>query len=273
MRYLLTKFKLHPNHYYNYRKNRNSNYRDKKNHLKTIIKETYHERGGTIGYRMICDVLNRKDISCSYGTVYRYMKELNIKATIMVKKRPYLSKGKKHHIFDNRVDREFNPPEPNEIWCTDFTQISLKNGKKRYNCTIIDLYDRSVVATANSKFIDTELAINTLKKAIKANPVKNSIILHTDQGSQFASRRFIAFCEENRIFQSMSRAGNPYDNSPMERYYNTFKSELINQYIFETDEDLNEAVNDYVFDWYNYRRPHSFNGGLTPFEARYKTSR
>lgn len=152
--------------------------------MKTIIKKTYHERGGTIGYRMICDVLNRKDVSCSYGTVYRYMKEMNIQATIMVKKRPYLSKGKKHYIFDNRVNREFNPSEPNEIWCTDFTQISLKNGKKRFNCTIIDLYDRSVVATANSKFIDTELAIDTLKKAIKANPVKNSIILHTDQGSQ-----------------------------------------------------------------------------------------
>ncbi len=67
----------------------------------------------------------------------------------------------------------------------------------------------------------------------------------------------------------MSRAGNPYDNAPMERFYNTLKSELIYQYSFETDDELNEAINDFAFDWYNYRRPHTFNKGLTPFEARY----
>ncbi|WP_407646474.1 hypothetical protein [Fusibacter ferrireducens] len=44
----------------------------------------------------------------------------------------------------------------------------MKNGKKRYNCTIIDLYDRSVVVTANSKFIDTELAINYVEKSYKS---------------------------------------------------------------------------------------------------------
>lgn len=240
--------------------------------MKTQIKELYHERGGTIGYRMICDILNRKGTLCSYKTVYAYMREMKIKATILIKPRPYVSKGKKHNIFDNQVDREFYATKPNEIWCSDFTQFKLKNGKKRYNCTIIDLYDRSVVATLNSKFIDAELAINTLSKALKSNKTRNRIILHTDQGSQFASRRFINFCEENNILQSMSRAGNPYDNSPMERFYNTFKSELIKQYTFETDEELNEAVNDYVFDWYNHRRPHSYNGGLTPFEARHRTS-
>jgi len=200
------------------------------------------------------------------------MKEMKIKATILVKPKLYVSKGKKHYIFDNQVDREFYATRPNEIWCSDFTQFKLKNGKKRYNCTILDLYDRSVVATLNSKFIDAELAVNTLVEALKSNKISNPIIFHTDQGAQFASRRFINFCEENNIIQSMSRAGNPYDNSPMERFYNTFKSELIKQYTFETDEELNEAVNDYVFDWYNYRRPHSYNEGLTPFEARHKTS-
>lgn len=67
----------------------------------------------------------------------------------------------------------------------------------------------------------------------------------------------------------MCRAGNPYDNAPMERFYNTLKSELIYQYDFEADQELNEAISDYVFDWYNYRRPDSFNKGMTPFEARH----
>ena len=66
----------------------------------------------------------------------------------------------------------------------------------------------------------------------------------------------------------MSRSGCPYDNAPMERFYNTFKNELIYQNIYYSPETLDEAVNHYVFLWYNHVRPHSYNGGLTPFEAR-----
>jgi transposase InsO family protein len=182
---------LHPNHYYNYKKQRKRTYQEQKQQLKAQIKELYHERGGTIGHRMICDVLNRKGITSSYKIVYGYMKEMKIKATILLKPKPYVSKGKKHYIFDNQVDREFYATRPNEIWCSDFTQFKLKNGKKRYNCTILDLYDRSVVATLNSKFIDAELAVRTLEKALILNKTNDKITLHTDQGSQFASRRFI----------------------------------------------------------------------------------
>ena len=52
------------------------------------------------------------------------------------------------------------------IWCTDFTYIWLANGKMRYNCSIIDLYDRSVVATANLDYINAELAKTILEKAL-----------------------------------------------------------------------------------------------------------
>lgn len=231
------------------------------------IKDKYHEHGGTIGYRMVCDLLNRQGVVCSYGTVYSYMQELGLKATIMRKKQRY-QKGLKHHIFDNLVNREFSATAPNKVWCTDFTYLNLRNGQKRYNCTILDLYDRSVVATSNSRWIDSDLAIETLQKALKSNKVSGELILHSDQGSQYASRKFIAFCADNNITQSMSRAGNPYDNAPMERFYNTLKTGLIYQYYFENDQELNTAVNDYIFDWYNHRRPHSFNNGLTPFEAR-----
>ncbi len=195
------------------------------------------------------------------------MREMGIKATVRRKKQPY-KKGIVHHIFDNLLSRNFITESPNQIWCIDFTYLKLKNGAKRYNCSIIDLYDRSIVSSLNGKWIDANLAIETLDIALNTNRIEDGIILHSDQGSQFASRDFISFCAENNINQSMSRAGNPYDNAPMERFYNTLKSEFIYQYTFETDEDLNQGVYEYIFDWYNYRRPHSFNGGLTPFEAR-----
>ncbi len=231
------------------------------------IKTIYHEHNGETGYRMICDILNRRDVECSYPTVYSYMKEMGLKATIMRKKQPYKS-GEKHHIFDNLVSRQFSASAPNKVWCTDFTYLTLKGGHKRYNCSILDLYDRSIVASSNSKWIDSSLAIETLEMAIKANKIDGDLILHSDQGSQFASRQFIGYCSDNNITQSMSRAGNPYDNAPMERFYNTLKSGLIYKFSFESDEDLNEAVDEYIFNWYNCHRPHTYNNKLTPSEAR-----
>ena len=116
---------------------------------------------------------------------------------------------------------------------------------------------------------DSNLAIETLEIALSSNKIGDDLIIHSDQGSQFASRDFINFCDENNITQSMSRAGNPYDNAPMERFYNTMKTEFIYQYTFEKDEDLNQGVYEYIFDWYNHRRPHTYNGGKTTFEARH----
>lgn len=55
----------------------------------------------------------------------------------------------------------------------------------------------------------------------------------------------------------------------MERFYNTMKTEFVYQYSFKTDEDLNQGIYEYIFDWYNYRRSHSFNDGKTPFEMRH----
>ena len=101
------------------------------------------------------------------------------------------------------------------------------NGKFRYNCSIIDLYDRSAVASLNSNYIDTDLAINTQKIALKKENY-SKVILHSDQGVQFTSWNFVNFCKDNNITQSMSKAGCPYDNAPMERFYNTFKSNFYN---------------------------------------------
>ncbi len=97
----------------------------------------------------------------------------------------------------------------------------------------------------------------------------SQLILHSDQGVQFIAIDFTSFCEMQRITQSMSRAGTPYDNAPMERYYNTLKAELIYQYNFRTDKDLDDAVNQFAYSWYNKIRPYLYNGYLTPYEKRY----
>lgn len=68
--------------------------------------------------------------------------------------------------------------------------------------------------------------------------------------------------------QSMSKAGCPYANAPMERYFNTLKNECTNLYEFQTEEALYQAVEEFAYVIYNRGRPHSYNGYRTPFQAR-----
>ena len=112
----------------------------------------------------------------------------------------------------------------------------------------------------------------TLKKAIKSQGIAPSgLIIHSDQGSQYTSKAFVEYCEKKGILQSMNKAGCPYGNAPMERYFNTLKNEKINLHYYRCDKELNTAVEEFAYVWYNHIRPHSFNNYKTPFQARYQT--
>lgn len=89
------------------------------------------------------------------------------------------------------------------------------------------------MASITDRHITSELAIRTLQKALESQrPANDSLILHSDQGSQYTSKAFIEFCESAHVAQSMSKSGYPYDNAPMERYFNTLKNECTNLYEF-----------------------------------------
>ncbi len=67
------------------------------------------------------------------------------------------------------------------------------------------------------------------------------------------------------------QVGCPYDNAPMERYFNTLKNEEIYLHEYRDEESLYRAVEHFAYTMYNHVRPHSYNGYRTPFEARYSS--
>ena len=71
-------------------------------------------------------------------------------------------------------------------------------------------------------------------------------LLHSDQGQQFSSWEFVLFCKEQGITQSMSKAGCPYDNAAMERFFNTFKSCFYYRFTFESVEMLYKMTKEYI---------------------------
>ena len=143
--------------------------------------------------------------------------------SISRKKQPNYKYETPHKLFENKLNQDFTADESTQKWCTDFTYLFLTDGSKRYHCSIIDLHDRSIVVSITDKAITADLAKRTLQKAIDSQPGinLNKLLVHSDQGSQYTSKEFTEFCESFGITQSMSKAGYPYDNAPMERYFNT----------------------------------------------------
>lgn len=142
----------------------------------------------------------------------------------------------------------------------------------RCNCAIIDLHDRSIVDSITDRHITSDLAARTLQKAWDSrHPAKGGLTLHSDQGNQYTLMTFTEYCEFVHVPQNMSKAGYPYDNAPMERYFDMLKNECINLHEFQTEEELYRTVEEFVYDTYNHVRTHSYNGYRTPNQARTAT--
>lgn len=213
--------------------------------------------------------LARRGYNYSPPTIHKYMNtEMGVRSVVRPKKPDYVQ-GKPHRIFENKVRQNFTAERPNQKWYIDFTYLFLKNHGLRYNCTIIDLYDQSVVASIADRRTTSNFVIRTAQKALASqSAINGGIILHSDQGTQYTSRAFIEFCEFVNITQSLSRSGYPYDNALMERYFNTLKNECTNLYEFATEETFYQKVEEFSYVDYNHVCPHSFNGYRAPYEIR-----
>ena len=112
------------------------------------------------------------------------------------------------------------------MWDTDVTYLIFK-GSRAYLSTILDLYDRKVVAYKISKNNDNQLVVDTLNEAIAKRKDVYGLIIHSDQGFQYTSYEYKAICESNGIQISMSRKGTPIDDSPMESFHGILKKETL----------------------------------------------
>ena len=234
--------------YYKYRDTEDKDYYDY-----LIIKEIFDESKGTYGYRRVCEGLLIK-----YGVIYnhkkiqRIMNKYNIKPNYTRKKKNPSYKRIEANIKPNLVKRNFKTNKENKIWVTDITYLIFK-GKRAYLSTILDLYDRKIVAYKINKFNDLKIVIDTLNEAIAKRKDVHGLIIHSDQGFQYTSYEYKAICESNGIQISMSRKGTPIDDSPMESFHAILKKEtLYNNNITNLNEYI-ALVEDWL-EFYNTKR-------------------
>ena len=154
------------------------------------------------------------------------MKKYNLMAEYIRKSE---KKNKNERIEDNvkpnLLNKNFTTGALNKVWDTDVTYLIFK-GSRDYLSTIIDLYDRHVVAYKISKHNDNKLVMDTLNEALDKEKDVHGLIIHSDQGFQYTSYEYKAICESNGIQISMSRKWTPVDYSPIESWHALLKRNL-----------------------------------------------
>ena len=131
-------------------------------------------------------LLRNKGISISGTTCHKYMNtELGL-FSVTRRHKPGYRKGTAHKVFENLLKQNFTASSPDKIWCTDFTYIPLSDSRMRYNCTILDLYDRSVKASVHGRNFTAELGKKALEAAISQHPntLKSEIIYQHSYSSE-----------------------------------------------------------------------------------------
>ena len=240
---------ISPKTYYKYRNKEDSDYYDY-----LVIKEIFDDSKGTYGYRRIVEGLKRKyGVIMNGKKVLRIMKRYNLMPNYI---RRAKKKNKNERIEDNvkpdLLKRNFNTDKPNKVWDTDVTYLIYK-GARAYLSTIIDLYDRKVVAYKISKYNDNKLVMDTLNEAISKRKDVHGLILHSDQGFQYTSYDYKAICESNGIQISMARKGTPIDDSPIESWHSLLKKETLYNYNITSLEEYITLVKEWI-EFYNNDR-------------------
>jgi putative transposase len=176
-----------------------------------------------------------------------------------------LGEIKQFFAAPNRLRQVFVATAPDEAWVTDITQIYSHEGWL-YVAVVIDLYSRAVVGWSMQSHIRTELVLDAMLMAKWRRQSKQSVVIHSDQGSQFGSNDFNLWCQENNFVTSMSRRGNCYDNAAMESFFSSLKKEKTRGKVYNTREELKAEIFDYIEVFYNRVRRHSYLNYLSPVQ-------
>lgn len=234
------------------------------------IRKIYKEFKGRYGSPRIALELNKRGIFTSKNRVARHMQRMGLVALPWRKKRTIGRKPTAAHVVENLVQRVFESEVKNALWVGDITYIPLHTGFL-YLATFIDVFSRKVVGWSMKRRMTEQLVMDAFLQAVGREHPPPGLIVHTDRGSQYTSRRFQDLLKKHGALCSMSGVGDPYDNAVMESFYKTLKSECLTEKKFPNAEVARNALFEYIEMFYNTKRMHSSLGYLSPkeYEMRY----
>lgn len=162
------------------------------------------------------------------------------------------------------VNRQFVATLPNQLWVADMTYLPTWGGFA-YLAVVIDVYSRKVIGWAFGTRMTADLVVQALEMAAFTRKPE-SVIHHSDQGSQYTSTVFGKRCQEMGVRPSMGSVGDAYDNAMAESFFASLECELINRRTWRTSTEARHAVFAWIEGWYNPHRLHSALGYQSPNE-------
>lgn len=251
--------------FYAWRRSELSSREVKDRKLIPIIQDIFWTHRRRYGARRIAAELGRRNILCGVGRVAKLLKSQGLRAIQPKSFKPKTTESRHRLGYnDNLLAGRPIPSRVNEVWVGDITYIPLRTGRFGYTAFLLDLYSRSIVGWSYRSQMNDDLVIEAIYDAIRSRQPAVGLLHHSDRGGQYASKRYRAILRRAAMLQSMSGAGNCYDNAFMESCFGTMKTELQLE-DYAGDAEAKREIGEYV-DYYNTRRLHSSLGYVTPSE-------
>jgi putative transposase len=166
------------------------------------------------------------------------------------------------------VKRQFVAADINQLWVADMTYVPTWQGFL-YLAVITDVFSRKVVGWAFGAQMTADLVLAALNMALFTRKPQ-SVIHHSDQGSQYTATVFGKRCAEMGVRPSMGTVGDAYDNAMAESFFATLECELIDRRVWKTHIEARHAIFTWIESWYNPKRRHSSIGQISPIEFERK---
>lgn len=206
------------------------------------IKIIHNYSRRTYGLPRIKEELNLIGYSCGNGRISNLMKKAKISGLNKARFKPQTTDSNHSLPVAERIfkteDPVTHPTRPNESWASDISYIPTDEGFL-YLATFLDLCTRKVVGFSTSDHMRTDLVIDALDMALgRQGLITNSLVAHSDRGSQYASDQYRLKLNSLGIQISMSRKGNCWDNAFAESFFATLKKELVYRSRFRSKEEV-----------------------------------
>ena len=233
-----------------------------------LLFQEYHLKYPSHGYRWL-NAKIRLDTGLVLSDPYAHKccKTAGIKSK--AKHYKYKKPGDPYRIFPNLLLSEMRIDGPLQCVVSDMTAFYVKG--VYYELTLyMDLWNNEIVShSLSTKRGDRTTYISGLENLVelKMQHPEYQMILHSDQGSVYASKAFNELLPMYGITRSMSRAGTPTDNAAMEAINGWIKAELFMDLHVTGEKTVQAEIDDYIL-FFNEQRPAYSLNYLTPKQYR-----
>jgi putative transposase len=232
--------------------------------LKQEITSIFYELKKIYGCNTITKELQRRGFKVHNDSVKFYMKMLGLRRKAKRKFKVTTDSFHNHYVSPNILNRVFTVSEPAKAWVSDITYIQTKIGFM-YLTIIMDLFDRKIIGWSLSNGMSTrQTTLRAWEMAVNNRKITKELIFHSDRGVQYANKLFTNKLDSYKyVRRSMSRKENHTDNAVCESFFTHFKAEMLVGNNLISKKQMRVEVYEYIENWYNTKRRHSFLGYMT----------